>query len=284
MSAPITGLFAIRDGVAPTVIRPSSGQATRGFGGHVAALALAAAYESVPPALTVHHVHIEFLRPAAVGLPLRLDVRPYRDGRSIARRTVEAGHPGEPPCAVLMATFNRRDDHGLDFGCPMPAAPDVDQSPLVRTDPVEVRHVIDPDDPAHQQIWIRPHVRPLAAEPALQHCALLFLSDFTILWPTMTVHGLNPGRDRHSVLGSVAHTMWFHRDGRADDWLLYDQRTPTTSGGLGHAEGRLFSRSGVLLATVAQVGLLRPARAGVPAVTSPGPRVRGGGPARPDGR
>jgi acyl-CoA thioesterase len=114
---------------------------------------LAAAYESVPPSLTVHHVHIEFLQPAMVGRPLR-----------------------------------------LDFRCPMPAAP---------------------------------------------HYAPLFLSDFTILWPTMTVHGLNPARDRHSVLGSVAHTMWFHRDGRADDWLLYDQRTPTTSGGLGHAEGRI---------------------------------------------
>jgi acyl-CoA thioesterase-2 len=137
-----------------------------------------------------------------------------------------------------------------------------------------VRRVIDPGDPAHQQIWIRPRVRPLAPEPALQHCALLFLSDFTILWPTMTVHGLDPGQDRHSVLGSVAHTMWFHRDGRADDWLLYDQRTPTTSGGLGHAEGRIFSRSGVLLATVAQVGLLRPGRIG----------ANGGGPARRDGR
>jgi hypothetical protein len=32
------------------------------------------------------------------------------------------------------------------------------------------------------------------------------------------------------------------------------------SGGLGHAEGRVFSRSGVLLASVTQVGLLRPPR------------------------
>jgi Thioesterase-like superfamily len=74
------------------------------------------------------------------------------------------------------------------------------------------------------------------------------------------VHGLDPERHRHTATGSVAHTMWFHRLGRADDWLLRDQRIPATSGGLGHAEGRIFSRSGVLLASVAQVGLLRPPR------------------------
>lgn len=80
------------------------------------------------------------------------------------------------------------------------------------------------------------------------------------MWPILTVHGLDPERHRHTATGSVAHTMWFHRQGRADDWLLYDQRAPATSGGLGHAEGRVFSRSGVLLASVTQVGVLRPPR------------------------
>ena len=115
-------------------------------------------------------------------------------------------------------------------------------------------------DPAHQQTWLRLHVRPLAADPWLHDCALLFLSDYTILWPTLTVHGLDPERHRHTATGSVAHTMWFHRQGRVDDWLLHDQQAPATSGGLGHAEGRIFSRSGVLLASVTQVGLLRPPR------------------------
>jgi acyl-CoA thioesterase-2 len=151
-------------------------------------------------------------------------VRSFRDGRTVGRRFVEVAHDGEPSCAIATATFHRPD-----------AA-----------------------DPAHRQTWLRPRVRPLADEPWLHDCALLFLSDYTILWPTLTVHGLDPERHRHTATGSVAHTMWFHRQGRADTWLLYDQRAPASSGGLAHAEGRVFSRSGVLLASVTQVGLLRP--------------------------
>ena len=257
---PITDLFAVgEDGVSPAVLALSNG-GSRGFGGHVAAVTLAAAYATVPPGLSVHHVHVEFLRPAISGRPLRASVRSFRDGRTVGRRFVEVAHDGEPPCAIATATFHRRDDRGPEHQPPMPAAPDVAEVPLARTDPVEIRRVADAADPAHQQTWLRPRARPLAAEPWLHDCALLFLSDYTILWPTLTVHGVDPERHRHTATGSVAHTMWFHRPGRADDWLLYDQRTPGTSGGLGHAEGRMFSRSGALLASVTQVGLLRPPR------------------------
>jgi len=257
---PITDLFAVRADGESRPVASASGGGSRGFGGHVAAVALAAAYATVAQGLSVHHVHVEFLRPAFAGRPLRADVRSFSDGRTIGRRFVELAHDGEPPCAIMTATFNRRDDHGPAYQRPMPAAPDVAEIPLSRTDPVEIRRVTDAADPAHQQTWLRPHTRPLAAEPWLHDCALLFMSDYTILWPTMTVHGLDPERHRHTTLGSVAHTMWFHQPGPADDWLLHDQRTPATSGGLGHAEGRMFSRSGVLLASVTQVGLLRPPR------------------------
>lgn len=258
--APITDLFPVdADGLSPAVLPPSGG-GSRGFGGHVAAVTLAAGYATVPPGLSVRHVHVEFLRPAISGRPLRASVRSFRDGRTVGRRFVEVAHDGEPPCAIATATFHRRDDGGPEHQPPMPAAPDVAEVPLSRTDPVEIRRVADAADPAHQQTWLRPRVRLLADEPWLHDCALLFLSDYTILWPIMTVHGLDPERHRHTVTGSVAHTMWFHRQGRADDWLLYDQRAPATSGGLGHAEGRMFSRSGMLLASVTQVGLLRPPR------------------------
>jgi MmgE/PrpD C-terminal domain/Thioesterase-like superfamily len=85
---------------SPAVMPPSGGTAARGFGGHVAALALAAAYESVPPALSVHQVHVEFLRPAMAGRPLRLDAR-----------------------SIMTATFHRGDAGGLDYQCAMPPAP-----------------------------------------------------------------------------------------------------------------------------------------------------------------
>ncbi|HEX6876898.1 MAG TPA: acyl-CoA thioesterase II, partial [Nocardioidaceae bacterium] len=56
---------------------------------------------------------------------------------------------------------------------------------------------------------------------------------------------------------SLDHTIWFHRPFRADQWLLYDQVSPSASGGRGLAIGRLFTEEGILVATVAQEGLIR---------------------------
>ncbi len=60
------------------------------------------------------------------------------------------------------------------------------------------------------------------------------------------------------MAASLDHSMWFHRPFRADEWMLYDQHSPSASGGRGFALGRVFSRSGALVASVAQEGLIRP--------------------------
>jgi acyl-CoA thioesterase-2 len=52
--------------------------------------------------------------------------------------------------------------------------------------------------------------------------------------------------------------MWFHRTFRADEWMLYDQHSPSASGARGFAVGRVFSSDGRLVASVAQEGLIRP--------------------------
>ena len=62
---------------------------------------------------------------------------------------------------------------------------------------------------------------------------------------------------------SLDHTIWFHRPFRADEWWLYDQVSPSASGGRGLAFGRVFTQDGRLVATVAQEGLIRRALTGV---------------------
>jgi acyl-CoA thioesterase-2 len=124
---------------------------------------LAAAYPTVPPGLSVRHVHVEFLRPAISERPLRASVRSFRDGRTVGRRFVEVAHDGESPCAIATATFHRRDDHGLEHQPPMPAAPDVAERPAV---PVRLHDLVaDPDrarpgpgaPPAHRDWHRRAH-------------------------------------------------------------------------------------------------------------------------------
>ena len=52
--------------------------------------------------------------------------------------------------------------------------------------------------------------------------------------------------------------MWFHRPFRADEWWLYDQVSPSASGGRGLVTARVFTEGGTLVATVAQEALIRP--------------------------
>ncbi|ECI4494058.1 acyl-CoA thioesterase II, partial [Salmonella enterica subsp. enterica] len=56
---------------------------------------------------------------------------------------------------------------------------------------------------------------------------------------------------------SLDHAMWFHRPDKLDDWLLYTQDSPSSSGGRGFTRGSIYSRSGVLVASVVQEGLIR---------------------------
>jgi acyl-CoA thioesterase II len=81
-------------------------------------------------------------------------------------------------------------------------------------------------------------------------------SNLTLLSASVVPHGVYIG-DPRLVPASLDHAMWFHRAFRADEWLLYDQVSPSASGGRGLSTGRLFTESGRLIASVAQEGMVR---------------------------
>jgi acyl-CoA thioesterase-2 len=131
--------------------------------------------------------------------------------------------------------------------------------------PFDMRHVdkpvfLSPDGPrvAHQAVWLKA-VGTLPDDANLHRAALAYLSDYSILEPVFRRHGLawsTPGLK----VASLDHAMWFHRFGRVDEWLLYLQESPNATGGRGLSEGRIYSRDGVLLASVAQEGMVRAPR------------------------
>jgi acyl-CoA thioesterase-2 len=67
------------------------------------------------------------------------------------------------------------------------------------------------------------------------------------------------GRLGPLMTASLDHALWFHREFRADDWLLYVQESPAAAGARGFARGMIYTRDGRLVASVAQEGLMRPA-------------------------
>ncbi|WP_183501051.1 acyl-CoA thioesterase [Microbacterium invictum] len=243
----------------------------RVFGGQVLAQAVIAAERTMPPDRTVHSMHGYFLRPGDASSGITFSVDRIHDGRSFSTRRTQAFQDGLPIFSMI-ASFET-DSPGLDHQAAMPTGipqpedlPNVEDHlsglhPMTKrffTDrPVELRHIPSPiygaveGPPAPRQaVWMRTR-RELPDDPRLHRAALAYMSDLSIQESVLRAHGVTWSHPGLKV-ASLDHAMWWHRPGRVDDWLLYDQESPSARGGRGLATGRIFTRDGVLIATVAQ--------------------------------
>ena len=249
----------------------------RVYGGQVAAQALIAGARTVESDYQVHSLHSYFLLPGDYQVPIIYDVERIRDGRSFATRRVMARQHGRP---IYYQTLNfQRDEDGYDHQDTMPEVgpPDegLDLVDLMRSGgnaeadalgkewaSLDVRYLgnskigldQDPDHPAQARMWIR--MNGEVGEDPLDHlAAFTYASDVSLLGSTLAAHDAKPSEIQ---MASLDHTIWFHRPFRVDEWWLYDQWSPSASGARGLALGRVFTRDGTLVATVAQEGLIRP--------------------------
>jgi acyl-CoA thioesterase II len=253
----------------------------RVFGGQVAAQALAAACRTAPPGLAAHSLHAYFLKPGDTAVPIVYDVERIRDGRSFATRRVVARQHGTS--IFYLTTSFQIHEIGFDHQDPMPEVPPPQDCPTLgdlfrqvtgRADDhswerewaaLDVRYAGDsrPNgrlsgalEPARAQIWLKAS-DPVPGDPVTNICVLTYASDLTLLGVSLVPHGLIIASPQ-LMPASLDHTMWFHRPVRTDEWMLYDQHSPSASGARGFALGRVFSQDGVLVASVAQEGLIRP--------------------------
>ncbi|NJP50791.1 acyl-CoA thioesterase II [Streptomyces sp. SBST2-5] len=265
--------------------RSQSSVVPRVFGGQVAAQALVAAGRTVPEDRPAHSLHAYFLRPGDPGAPIVYSVDRIRDGRSFTTRRVVAVQHGKP-IFHLSASFQTYEE-GLDHQEPMPDAPDPATLPtgeerlrgyphlpaetverfLESRAAVDLRHVDDPPygdfgrprEP-HSQVWFRTNGK-LADDPLLHVVLATYVSDMTLLDSVLLAHGRGGWAVGDVVGASLDHAMWFHRPFRADEWLLYDQHSPSASGGRGLGQARIYTQDGRLAISVIQEGVVRVPRA-----------------------
>ena len=250
----------------------------RVFGGLVVAQALVAAARTVEDRAP-HSLHAYFVLPGDPSQPIVYEVERVRDGRSFTTRRCVAIQAGRP-IFDLFASFHI-DEPGLDHQVAMPAVPDPDTLPsdaeieqrygdmlplglktwfkgerAIELRPCDLSRY-DRSKPAvpEQNIWIRTK-GSLPDEPAIHRAVLAYASDLTLIDVTLAAHGRSLFEPDFSA-ASLDHAIWFHRPFRVDDWLLYSQDSPNTSGARGLARGLLFDRRGNLVATVMQEGLVR---------------------------
>ena len=240
--------------------------------------ALVAAYRTLQGRVC-HSLHAYFLRAGDPQKPILYEVDRSRDGRSFSARRVVAIQHGAP-IFTMSASFEVAGD-GMEHQSPMPGVPAPEElrseqewrSEIVsrlpehvrgwfmRSRPIEIRPVLPvnrftPEKRAGRQIvWFRA-AGTLPDSHALHQCVLAYASDMTLLDTSLLPHGYNLFAPELQ-LASLDHAIWFHRPFRADEWLLYVQESPSASASRGFNRGEIFRRDGVLVASVAQEGLIR---------------------------
>lgn len=243
------------------------------FGGQVVGQALHAASSTVS-GRRPHSLHSLFILPGDLHVPIAFEVERVRDGGSFSTRRVVALQEGRR-IFVMSASF-QAEEAGLTHQKPMPVCADPDtlasslqawkkraaeQNRTFNPVPVDFRSdgigdmFASTSRTPYKQLWVRSPLR-LPDSPGAHESLFAYVSDYGLLWTALQPHGISIGDPRFQI-ASLDHTIWLHRPFRMDEWLLFAMESPNASGGRGLSFAYVYNRSGALIATVAQEGLIR---------------------------
>lgn len=242
----------------------------RTYGGQIACQSLTAAVHTVEDDRFVHSLHGYFLRGGDPSRHTVFEVERLRDGRSFSTRRVNAIQDGEVIFS-MSASFHVHGQTGLEHQDTMPDVVGPENLENIRD--IEIEEPFDaffkewqdwdirfiPAElqstseklAAQQRVWFR-YTGEISDESNDHVCALAYMSDMTLLGSARVPH---PGVAVQEA--SLDHAMWFQRPFRADEWLLYDQTSPSATGSRSLTQGRIFDSRGDLVAAVCQEGLTR---------------------------
>jgi len=249
------------------------------FGGQVIGQALSATKTSLKDDRPVHSLHSYFLRPGDASKPIIYDVENLRDGRSISTRRVKAIQYGKPIFFMtasfhveaaglehqdkmpkveapenLMSTRERIKKLALDADMPIPER--FKQISPIAIRPVESFNPLksEASNPI-RHVWMKTR-GALPDDPRVHKYMLAYASDMAFLPVAGQPHGISFFTKEYQM-ATIDHSMWFHRDFKFDDWLLYKIESPSATNQRGFVLGKFFDRKGRLVASTAQEGVMR---------------------------
>ncbi len=249
------------------------------FGGQVMAQTLIAAYKTVKEDHHAHSFHSYFLRPGQMDKPIIFTVDRIRDGKSFTTRNVKAIQEGEAifSCSISFQKYEKGFEHQIDMpDVPMPESllteyeirqkisSDIDKDLLpmflkkreLQMKPVEEMDYLNPEKkPPYRRVWLKPE-GGLPKDPVIHKAFLLYASDMGLIATANYPHGVN-FLTKNIQMASLDHAMWFHKEIDFNDWLLYAIDSPASGNSRGFSRGSIYTKSGELIASCTQEGLIR---------------------------
>ena len=249
------------------------------YGGQVLAQAINAATTTVSEDRILHSLHSYFLRAGNINNPIEYKVDVLRDGRSFSTRRVSALQD-DKVIFILAASFQVIEDgleHQIEANNIIPPdalkpfssffkkfAERLNFKPkglFSEESPIEFRMVenIDPLNPGNREpyrhVWFKTNGK-LPDDLGLHQQLLAYASDFNLLISALLPHDIS-FFTTPMKMASLDHAMWFHREFRMDEWLLYAIESPSASNARGFTQARIFNQQKSLVASVTQEGLIR---------------------------
>ncbi len=251
------------------------------YGGHVLSQAVKAANACASKDKSIHSLHGYFLHPGNNDLPITYEVEPIKMGKSFDVMRVLASQEGKV-IFIMSASFHQLEE-GIMHQTPMPNV--VEPSNLqpfskIFTDfaekfGIQARGIISEDGPfifhpleyydpfnpgirpPKQHLWFKPN-GPLPSDSDMKlHTSLLaYVSDFNLLICALLPHNLSFFTTPMKI-ASLDHAMWFHKNIVIDDWMLYEVESTAAAHGRAYCTGKIFTKTGELIASVTQEGLIR---------------------------
>jgi acyl-CoA thioesterase-2 len=250
----------------------------RTFGGQLMAQSFVASSRTLirddlpPSALSVH-----FINGGDTAKDIEFHVVALRDERRFANRRVDAVQDGMLLSSAMISYMSG--GRGLEHAVEPPPVAQPHTQPSIgellrgyeetvphfvnALQPIEWRYTNDPawvmrekgDRLPYNRVWVKA-LGVMPDDPVLHTATMVYSSDTTVLDSVITTHGLSWGFDR-IFAASANHSVWFHRQANFNDWVLYSTSSPVAADSRGLGTGHFFDRSGQIIATVAQEGVVK---------------------------
>jgi acyl-CoA thioesterase II len=249
----------------------------RTFGGQLMAQSFVAASRTLTHDLPPSALSVHFINGGDTAKDIEFRVVRLRDERRFANRRVDATQGGTLLAAAMISYLSG--GSSLEHAVDPPEVAEPHTLPPVKDllrgyedtipqfvnalQPIEWRYTNDPawvmrdkgERLAYNRVWVK--AGGVMPDDAVLHTAtMVYSSDTTVLDSIITTHGLSWGFDR-IFAASANHSVWFHRQVNFDDWLLYSTSSPVAADSRGLGTGHFFDRSGQLIATVVQEGIVK---------------------------